>query len=78
MSENSFGAKATLTVGAREHEIFRLDGLRELHRPWIDGVVVACPTCKAESTRVKEVGDCWLDAGIVPFSTLDWLHDRAT
>jgi len=26
---------------------------------------------------VKEVGDCWLDAGVVPFSTLDWLHDRA-
>jgi len=54
-----------------------LDQLRELHRPWIDGVVVRCPTCDADSTRVSEVGDCWLDAGIVPFSTLDWLHDRA-
>ena len=54
-----------------------LEGLRELHRPWIDDVVVGCPTCGADSTRVKEVGDCWLDAGIVPFSTLDWLHDRA-
>jgi isoleucyl-tRNA synthetase len=54
-----------------------LEGLRDLHRPWIDQVVVACPTCKAESTRVKEVGDCWLDAGVVPFSTLNYLHDRA-
>ena len=60
----------------RERAISGLDGLRELHRPWIDTVVVGCPTCNAESTRVKEVGDCWLDAGIVPFSTLDWLHDR--
>src|SRR6266513_3733632 len=53
-----------------------LDKLRELHRPWIDEVIVGCPQCGAESKRVKEVGDCWLDAGIVPFSTLDWLHDR--
>jgi isoleucyl-tRNA synthetase len=53
-----------------------LEKLRELHRPWIDEVVVGCPQCGAESKRVKEVGDCWLDAGIVPFSTLDWLHDK--
>jgi len=53
-----------------------LEKLRELHRPWIDDVVVGCPQCGADSKRVKEVGDCWLDAGIVPFSTLDWLHDK--
>ena len=61
----------------RTHAIRGLEGLRDLHRPWIDAVVVGCPTCNAESKRVKEVGDCWLDAGVVPFSTLDWLHDRA-
>jgi len=60
----------------RERAKSGLDGLRELHRPWIDGVVVACPKCGGDARRVKEVGDCWLDAGIVPFSTLDWLHDK--
>ena len=60
----------------RERAKSGLDKLRELHRPWIDEVVVRCPTCDADSKRVKEVGDCWLDAGIVPFSTLDWLHDK--
>ncbi len=54
-----------------------LDQLEELHRPWIDGVVIGCPTCGADSTRVREVGDCWLDAGVVPFSTLHWQTDRA-
>ena len=49
-----------------------LQDLRELHRPWIDKVVVGCPRCGADSTRVKEVGDCWLDAGVVPFSTLGY------
>ncbi len=61
----------------RQHAISGLEGLRELHRPWIDDVIVACPECGAESVRVREVGDCWLDAGVVPFSTLDYLHDRA-
>src|SRR5579859_322391 len=28
MSTNSFGAKATLTVGERSHDIFRLDALQ--------------------------------------------------
>ena len=60
----------------RERAIAGLDGLRELHRPWIDDVIVACPECGAAARRVKEVGDCWLDAGIVPFSTLDYMHDR--
>ncbi|MGI8878493.1 MAG: isoleucine--tRNA ligase [Candidatus Limnocylindria bacterium] len=60
----------------RERATAGVAGLRELHRPWIDDVVVACPECGASATRVKEVGDCWLDAGIVPFSTLHWLDDR--
>jgi isoleucyl-tRNA synthetase len=49
-----------------------VDGLRELHRPWIDDVVIACDRCGEEVTRVPEVGDAWLDAGIVPLSTLGW------
>ncbi len=60
----------------RERAVRGLEQLQELHRPWLDNVVVACPTCKAESTRVRETGDVWLDAGIVPFSTLNWLTDR--
>jgi isoleucyl-tRNA synthetase len=60
----------------RERAVRGLEQLQELHRPWLDNVILACPTCKAESTRVKETGDVWLDAGIVPFSTLNWLNDR--
>ncbi|OLC58417.1 MAG: isoleucine--tRNA ligase, partial [Chloroflexi bacterium 13_1_40CM_4_68_4] len=60
----------------RERAVSGLEQLQELHRPWLDNVIVACPTCKAESRRVRETGDVWLDAGIVPFSTLHWLDDR--
>ncbi len=50
-----------------------LEGLRELHRPWIDEVKIKCSRCGEEVSRITEVGDCWLDAGIVPFSTLRYL-----
>lgn len=49
--------------------------LPELHRPWIDEVKVVCEVCGEPAERLPEVGDCWLDAGIVPFSTLEYLED---
>ena len=50
-----------------------LEQLEELHRPWVDEVTIRCEGCEAEGVRrVAEVGDVWLDAGIVPFSTLGW------
>ena len=49
-----------------------LEQLQELHRPWIDEVPIRCESCNEEVRRVTEVGDAWLDAGIVPFSTLGW------
>ena len=46
--------------------------LPELHRPWVDDVEIACESCGKPTKRISEVGDCWLDAGIVPYSTLDY------
>ncbi len=54
----------------------KVDKLPEIHRPWIDEITIMCPKCKKEIERVKDVGDAWLDAGIVPFSTLNYLNDR--
>jgi isoleucyl-tRNA synthetase len=54
-----------------------VDGLPELHRPWIDEVRIRCAHCDAEAKRILDVGDCWLDAGIVGFSTLKYFEDRA-
>jgi isoleucyl-tRNA synthetase len=65
------GSKAELA----ERATAGLEGLQELHRPWIDDVKIRCPKCGDEVSRIREVGDAWLDAGIVPFSTLNYLHD---
>jgi len=63
-------------VGSRreleERAASGLEGLQELHRPWIDEVRIRCDACEREVERVAEVGDAWLDAGIVHFSTLGW------
>ena len=58
-----------------ERALRGVEGLEELHRPWIDDVVIACGECGEEAHRLPEVGDCWLDAGIVPFSTIGWHND---
>jgi len=42
------------------------------HRPWVDNVKIACPKCGAKVSRIPDVGNPWLDAGIVPYSTLHY------
>lgn len=46
------------------------------HRPWIDLVKVRCAHCGGESSRIGDVGNPWLDAGIVPYSTMKYNTDR--
>ncbi len=66
---NVIGSKAELERRATAG----MDQLEELRRPWIDRVTVRCEECDREDVkRIPEVGDVWLDAGIVPFSTLGW------
>jgi len=65
---NVVGSKAEL----EDRATGGLDQLQEFHRPWIDEVPIRCEKCSEEVRRVPEVGDAWLDAGIVPFSTLGW------
>ena len=45
------------------------------HRPFVDAVTIACPSCGQPVSRIADVGNPWLDAGIVPFSTLHFRED---
>ena len=40
------------------------------HKPWIDEVRINCQKCQTEVQRISDVGNPWLDAGIVSFSTI--------
>ena len=46
------------------------------HRPWIDKVKIKHPESGLIGTRIPDVGNPWLDAGIVPYSTLLYNEDR--
>lgn len=58
-------------IGSRE-ELVKLgrnvDPNIELHRPYIDNVVLTCPKCGGDMHREKEVIDCWYDSGSMPFA----------
>jgi len=46
------------------------------HRPWVDGVKIACSKCGKPISRIPDVGNPWLDAGIVPYSTMFYQTDK--
>ncbi len=40
------------------------------HKPFIDEVLIECPNCLKAVQRIDDVGNPWLDAGIVSYSTV--------
>ena len=46
------------------------------HRPWIDNIKIKHPKSGLIGTRILDVGNPWLDAGIVPYSTLNYNDDK--
>jgi isoleucyl-tRNA synthetase len=46
------------------------------HRPWVDAVKIKCSKCGSLMSRIPDVGNPWLDAGIVSYSTLRYRYDR--
>ena len=42
----------------------------ELHRPYVDNVLLNCPKCGGKMKRVPEVIDCWFDSGAM--HTAQW------
>ena len=66
-------------VVGSEHELEEraIEGWEEFqghspHRPYIDAVKIACPQCGSRASRIPDVGNPWLDAGIVSYSTLGY------
>ena len=68
------GSKQELIDMAVDRE--KAEAIPELHRPWVDEIQIRCPKCGKPVSRVAEIGDVWLDAGIVPFSTFGYFRDR--
>ncbi len=46
------------------------------HKPQVDQIKIKCSKCGALVSRIPDVGTPWLDAGIVPFSTMQYFSDK--
>jgi isoleucyl-tRNA synthetase len=73
--------QAHLTCVESLGELGRLAGrdLSDLdpHRPYIDDVVIGCPTCSGVARRMPEVIDAWYDSGAMPFAQWGYPHRNA-
>jgi isoleucyl-tRNA synthetase len=62
------GSKAELVELAVDR--VQAEALEDLHRPYIDDVLVLCskPGCEGQAKRVPEVADAWFDSGAMPYA----------
>lgn len=58
-------------------EPFEIDvSIPDLHRPYIDDVVLKCEECGGEAHRISEIFDSWVEAGSMPFAEYHYPFDQ--
>lgn len=56
---------------------FELDvSIVDLHRPYIDEVVLKCDKCGKDARRITEIFDSWVEAGSMPFAEYHYPFDQ--
>ncbi|MFC1513401.1 isoleucine--tRNA ligase [candidate division KSB1 bacterium] len=65
---DSIGSIETL----KEKSLTELSEPLDLHKPYIDDVVIKCEKCSSDMHRTPEVIDCWFDSGSMPFAQLHY------
>jgi isoleucyl-tRNA synthetase len=70
----SDGCEERICIGSVEELRERAQGEvpDDLHRPYIDDVLLDCAACGGEMHRVKSVIDTWYDSGAMPFAQLHY------
>ncbi len=58
------------------HWPYNNDGDLDLHRPYVDEIKIKCSKCGKKASRILDVGNPWLDAGIVPYSTIGYFDEH--
>jgi isoleucyl-tRNA synthetase len=47
---------------------YNKSGELDIHRPYVDDILLRCGKCRGKMTRIKEVADVWFDSGSMPFA----------
>ncbi len=70
--EQMFSLSSFAVAEMREYQGFNTpfndDGMLDLHRPYVDDIVLVCPQCAGPMHRIKDVIDVWFDSGAMPFA----------
>ncbi len=40
----------------------------DMHRPYVDDILLKCKKCEGKMVRIKDVADVWFDSGSMPFA----------
>jgi len=65
-----------LVIGSKAELLSHLKRGREppeLHRPYVDEVILNCPQCGGDCQRVPDVVDVWMDSGVAPWAALSFV-----
>ena len=54
------------------------EAVQDLHRPYIDKIILECSQCGSKMKRVPEVLDAWFDSGAMPFAQYHYPFDNDT
>src|SRR5258708_98929 len=58
-------------------EVFEINvSIVDLHRPYIDDVVLKCKECGKDAHRTPEIFDSWVEAGSMPFAEYHYPFDQ--
>lgn len=61
----------------QERAVEGLTGELDLHKPYVDGVVLSCSECGGRMRRTPEVIDCWFDTGSMPYAQWHYPFENA-
>ena len=59
-----------------QYQIRALGQPEDLHRPYVDEVVLRCADCRGEMRRAPDVLDCWFDSGAMPFAQWHYPYEH--
>ncbi|MBD3330083.1 isoleucine--tRNA ligase [Candidatus Peregrinibacteria bacterium] len=48
------------------------EGKLDLHKPYIDEIILDCPKCDEKMNRIPDVLDCWFESGSMPYAQLHY------
>ncbi len=71
------GSVAELKAMALPHHRALVDSL-DLHRPYVDEVLLQCPQCRGTMRRIPEVMDVWYDSGSMPLAQWHYPFENAS